>query len=78
MTITELEARATRRALGRTMVEPCDAATVAVLCSRLREAIRTLHCVRLDGSHRCLRPIASDCLCDCVYCLLASRIEAAL
>ena len=40
MTITELEARATARALGRTMVEPCDAITVRVLCSRLREAIR--------------------------------------
>ena len=78
MTITELEARATARVLGRTMVEPCDAITVRVLCSRLREAIRTLHCVRLDGRHRCLRPTASDCLCDCVHCLLASRIEADL
>ena len=78
MTITELEARATRRALGRTMVEPCDAVTVRVLCSRLREAIRTLHCGRLDAGHRCHRPIASDCLCDCVHCLLASRIEADL
>ena len=78
MTITELEAKATARALGRTMVEPCDAVTVRVLCSRLREAIRTLHCARLDGSHRCLRPISPDCFCDCVYCLLASRIEADL
>ena len=40
MTITELEAKATARALGHTMVEPCDAVIVRVLCDRLREAMR--------------------------------------